>query len=58
MPAGRRASSRTRSTRTAGCIAPPTLELVFGKDNEGKYNKALKKIGIDIGMLSGEAGHA
>jgi putative transcriptional regulator len=33
-------------------------ELVFGKDNEAKYNKALKKIGIDIGMLSGEAGHA
>jgi putative transcriptional regulator len=33
-------------------------ELVFGKDNDAKYNKALKKIGIDIGMLSGEAGHA
>ena len=33
-------------------------ELLFGKDNDGKYNKALKKIGIDIGMLSGEAGHA
>jgi putative transcriptional regulator len=33
-------------------------ELVFGKDNDGKYNKALKKIGVDIGMLSGEAGHA
>src|SRR5258705_6196952 len=31
-------------------------ELVFGKDNDGKYNKALKKIGIEIGMLSGEAG--
>jgi putative transcriptional regulator len=33
-------------------------ELVFGKDNEGKYTKALKKIGIDLGMLSSEAGHA
>lgn len=33
-------------------------DLVFGKDNDGKYDKALKKIGIDIGMLSGEAGHA
>jgi len=33
-------------------------ELVFGKDNEGKYDKALKKIGIDLGMLSSEAGHA
>jgi putative transcriptional regulator len=37
---------------------PADTELVFGRDNEGKYNKALKKIGIDIGMLSGEAGHA
>ena len=27
-------------------------ELVFGQDNDGKYNKALKKIGIDLGMLS------
>ncbi len=33
-------------------------ELVFGRDNDGKYNKALKKIGVEIGMLSGEAGHA
>ena len=33
-------------------------ELVFGKDNEGKYTMALKKIGIDLGMLSSEAGHA
>jgi len=33
-------------------------DLVFGRDNERKYNKALKKIGIDLGMLSSEAGHA
>jgi putative transcriptional regulator len=33
-------------------------ELVFGRDNEGKYTKALKKIGIDLAMLSTEAGHA
>jgi putative transcriptional regulator len=33
-------------------------ELIFGMDNEGKYEKALKKIGIDLGMLSSEAGHA
>src|ERR1051325_10482663 len=33
-------------------------ELIFGKDAEGKYEKALKKIGIDLGMLSSEAGHA
>ena len=33
-------------------------ELIFGQDTEGKYEKALKKIGIDLGMLSTEAGHA
>ena len=33
-------------------------ELVFGTDVGGKYDKALKKIGIDLGMLSSEAGHA
>jgi putative transcriptional regulator len=33
-------------------------ELVFGRDNDGKYTKALKKIGINLGMLSSEAGHA
>jgi|SRR5262245_9052308 len=33
-------------------------ELIFGQDTDGKYEKALKKIGIDLGMLSTEAGHA
>ena len=33
-------------------------ELIFGPDNDGKYAKALKKLGIDLGMLSSEAGHA
>lgn len=33
-------------------------ELVFGSDIDAKYEKALKKIGIDVGMLSSEAGHA
>ena len=33
-------------------------ELIFGQDSEAKYEKALKKIGIDVGMLSSEAGHA
>ena len=33
-------------------------ELIFGQDTEGKYEKALKKIGVDVGMLSSEAGHA
>ena len=38
------------------CAADP--ELIFGMDTETKYEKALKKIGIDLGMLSSESGHA
>ena len=38
------------------CAADP--ELIFGKDTGTKYEKALRKIGIDLGMLSSEAGHA
>jgi putative transcriptional regulator len=34
------------------------LDLIFGQDTETKYQRALKKIGIDVGMLSSEAGHA
>jgi putative transcriptional regulator len=33
-------------------------ELIFGADTEGKYTLALKKIGIEVGKLSSEAGHA
>jgi putative transcriptional regulator len=38
------------------CPADP--ELIFGQDTDKKYEKALRKIGIDLGMLSSEAGHA
>src|SRR5215469_1359934 len=38
------------------CDADP--ELVFGDDIDEKYARALRKIGIDPGMLSNEAGHA
>jgi putative transcriptional regulator len=31
---------------------------VFGSAIEEKYPRALRKIGIDLGMLSNEAGHA
>ena len=34
-----------------------TIEL-FGDDVEEKYDRALRKIGIDPGMLSTDAGHA
>jgi len=38
------------------CDADP--DLIFGSDVEEKYQRALRKIGIDPGMLSNEAGHA
>jgi len=38
------------------CPADP--ELIFGADTERKYVKALGKIGIDLGKLSSEVGHA
>lgn len=38
------------------CPADP--DLIFGADTEQKYDKALRKIGIGPGMLSGEIGHA
>lgn len=33
-------------------------ELIFGPDVGSKYDRALRKIGIELGMLSNEAGHA
>ncbi|MGI9465224.1 MAG: YqgE/AlgH family protein [Aestuariivirgaceae bacterium] len=38
------------------CEADETL--LFGCDLEARYTNALRKIGIDISMLSSEAGHA
>jgi putative transcriptional regulator len=37
---------------------PADAELIFGEDIDGKYGRALRKIGIDPGKLSSEAGHA
>jgi putative transcriptional regulator len=34
------------------------LDLIFGQDVEAKYQRALNKIGVDLGMLSSQAGHA
>ena len=36
----------------------PDPDLLFGSDIGGKYERALKKIGVAPGMLSSEAGHA
>ncbi len=38
------------------CPADP--DLIFGSDVEDKYQRALAKIGIDLAMLSNDAGHA
>jgi putative transcriptional regulator len=37
---------------------PADNDLIFGRDTESKYDKAMRKIGIAAGMLSSEAGHA
>src|SRR5437764_6846175 len=33
-------------------------ELIFGTDVERKYEKAMRKLGVELGQLSSEAGHA
>ena len=33
-------------------------ELIFGADTGAKYEQAMRKIGIELGKLSSEAGHA
>ena len=38
------------------CPADP--DLVFGTSIETKYDLALRKLGVDLAMLSSEAGHA
>ena len=38
------------------CPADP--DLIFGRDMDDKYERALHKIGIDLAMLSNSAGHA
>lgn len=37
---------------------PADDEIVFGADNDGKWARALAKLGVTPAMLSGEAGHA
>lgn len=38
------------------CSADP--ELIFGINMDAKYDLAMQKIGINVGMLSSQAGHA
>ncbi|HVX99824.1 MAG TPA: YqgE/AlgH family protein [Pseudorhodoplanes sp.] len=37
---------------------PADTELIFGEDMSNKYERALRKIGISLGMLSSDIGHA
>jgi putative transcriptional regulator len=39
-------------------LVPADVELVFGVDNDTKWERAMAKIGIDLTLLSSEAGHA
>jgi putative transcriptional regulator len=39
-------------------LVPADLDLVFGMENASKWQRALAKIGIDLSLLSSEAGHA
>jgi putative transcriptional regulator len=39
-------------------MVPADHDLVFGVDNEHKWHRAIAKIGVDLSLLSSEAGHA
>ena len=39
-------------------LVPADNELLFGGDNDGKWEGAIAKLGIDLSLLSSEAGHA
>jgi putative transcriptional regulator len=44
--------------RNAWLSVPADAELVFGNDHKTKWTRALAKLRINPGMLSGEAGRA
>jgi len=39
-------------------LVPADLDLVFGGENDAKWQRAIAKIGIDLSLLSSQAGHA
>jgi putative transcriptional regulator len=39
-------------------ICDSDSDLVFGANSEVKYDRAMRKIGIDLGKLSSDSGHA
>ena len=40
----------------AGCRSPADADLVFDGDLDAKWQRALAKLGIDLSMLSTDAG--
>ncbi len=58
MRAGRRGQLETEIQENGWLNCAADSELIFGTDVERKYEKAMRKIGIDLGKLSSEAGHA
>lgn len=42
----------------AWLTVPADHDLLFGPDLEGKWERAIAKLGFDLSMLSGDAGHA
>src|ERR687892_104829 len=55
-------SSRGFVLHSADYVQDSTLvtdhELVFGLDNDTKWERAIAKLGVDLSLLSSEAGHA
>jgi putative transcriptional regulator len=39
-------------------LVPADLDLVFGNGNDTKWTRSMAKIGVDLTLLSSEAGHA
>jgi putative transcriptional regulator len=39
------------------CV-PPDIDLVFNEDVDNKWQRALAKLGVELSMLSTDAGHA
>jgi hypothetical protein len=57
MPAGARGNWRMRSAN-GWLTAEAAPDLVFGAAMDGKWEAALRSIGVHPLMLSSEAGHA
>lgn len=57
--AGWAAGQLEEEMRANGWLAcPPDEELLFGPDEQGKWERALAKIGVSAGTLSSQGGHA